>query len=66
MEWDTAAAAYAVVLESSMNMQRYEVGLVSRQLTYNKQNLLNPFFVVSTCNGISVIILVLPRARYEL
>jgi 3'(2'), 5'-bisphosphate nucleotidase len=48
MEWDTAAVAHAVVLESSMNMQRYEAGLVSNQLTYNKQNLLNPFFVVAT------------------
>jgi 3'(2'), 5'-bisphosphate nucleotidase len=47
MEWDTAAA-HAVVLESGMNMCRYEAGVVSNQLAYNKQNLLNPFFVVST------------------
>jgi 3'(2'), 5'-bisphosphate nucleotidase len=47
MEWDTAAA-HAVVLESGMNMRRYEAGVVSNQLAYNKQNLLNPFFVVST------------------
>ncbi|MGB1187814.1 MAG: 3'(2'),5'-bisphosphate nucleotidase CysQ [Cycloclasticus pugetii] len=47
MEWDTAAA-HAVVLESGMNMHRYEAGVVSSQLAYNKQNLLNPFFVVAT------------------
>lgn len=46
MEWDTAAA-HAVVLESGMEMRRYESGVVSSQLTYNKQNLLNPFFIVS-------------------
>jgi len=47
MEWDTAAA-HAIVLESGMNMRRYEAGVVSNQLEYNKQNLLNPFFVVAT------------------
>ena len=47
MEWDTAAA-HAVVLESGMNMRRYEAGVVSSELTYNKKNLLNPFFVVAT------------------
>jgi 3'(2'), 5'-bisphosphate nucleotidase len=46
MEWDTAAA-HAVVLESGMEMRRYEGGVVSSQLTYNKINLLNPFFIVS-------------------
>lgn len=47
MEWDTAAA-HAVVLESGMEMRRYEAEGLSNQLTYNKQNLLNPFFVAAT------------------
>ncbi|PCH83006.1 MAG: 3'(2'),5'-bisphosphate nucleotidase [Piscirickettsiaceae bacterium] len=47
MEWDTAAA-HAVVLEAGMDMKAYENGSVLDQLTYNKQNLLNPFFVVSS------------------
>jgi len=46
MEWDTAAA-HAIVLEAGMGMKSYENGSVLGPLIYNKQNLLNPFFVVS-------------------
>lgn len=46
MEWDTAAA-HAIVLEAAMDMKAYENGAVLSQLTYNKKNLLNPYFVVS-------------------
>jgi 3'(2'), 5'-bisphosphate nucleotidase len=47
MEWDTAAA-HAVVLEAGMDMKAYENGTILSQLTYNKKNLLNPFFITST------------------
>ncbi|PHS73170.1 MAG: 3'(2'),5'-bisphosphate nucleotidase [Cycloclasticus sp.] len=50
MEWDTAAA-HAVVLEAGMTMKAYENGTILNQLTYNKKNLLNPFFIVSTLNS---------------
>jgi len=42
MEWDTAAA-HAVVLESGKQVLQHES---RKQLSYNKQNLLNPWFVV--------------------
>ena len=42
MEWDTAAA-HAIVLESGKKV--YEYG-TDRQLKYNKENLLNPWFIV--------------------
>jgi len=42
MEWDTAAA-HAVVKASGKNVYRVEDGM---ELDYNKQNLLNPYFVV--------------------
>ncbi|MEN8157886.1 MAG: 3'(2'),5'-bisphosphate nucleotidase CysQ [Bacteroidota bacterium] len=42
MEWDTAAA-HAVVKASGKNVYRVDNGL---ELLYNKENLLNPFFVV--------------------
>jgi len=42
MEWDTAAA-HAVVKASGKNVYRIDNG---EELTYNKENLLNPFFVV--------------------
>jgi 3'(2'), 5'-bisphosphate nucleotidase len=42
MEWDTAAA-HAVVKASGRNIYRSDNG---QELHYNKQNLLNPFFVV--------------------
>jgi len=42
MEWDTAAA-HAVVKASGKNVYRYDNG---EELSYNKQNLLNPYFVV--------------------
>ena len=48
MEWDTAAA-HAVVLQaggSVCNMQ-------GEPLRYNKENLLNPFFVVSDASGLN-------------
>jgi len=42
MEWDTAAA-HAVVKASGKNVYRTDTG---EELNYNKQNLLNPYFVV--------------------
>jgi 3'(2'), 5'-bisphosphate nucleotidase len=42
MEWDTAAA-HAVVKASGKNVYRVDNG---EELHYNKQNLLNPYFVV--------------------
>ncbi len=42
MEWDTAAA-HAVVKYSGKNVINYET---NSELTYNKKNLLNPYFVV--------------------
>jgi 3'(2'), 5'-bisphosphate nucleotidase len=42
MEWDTAAA-HAVVKSSGKNVYRTDNG---EELSYNKQNLLNPYFVV--------------------
>lgn len=42
MEWDTAAA-HAVVLESGKKVYDFNTGEILR---YNKQNLLNPWFVV--------------------
>ncbi len=44
MEWDTAPA-HAVALESGCEVHAYENGL-SETLTYNKENLLNPHFIV--------------------
>ncbi len=43
MEWDTAAA-HAVVSEVGLQVTQYGSGL---PLVYNKENLLNPFFLVS-------------------
>ncbi len=42
MEWDTAAA-HAVVKASGKNVYKADNG---KELTYNKENLLNPYFVV--------------------
>jgi 3'(2'), 5'-bisphosphate nucleotidase len=42
MEWDTAAA-HAVVKASGKNVFRVDDG---EELAYNKENLLNPYFVV--------------------
>ena len=42
MEWDTAAA-HAVVKAAGKNVYRFDNG---RELQYNKENLLNPYFVV--------------------
>jgi len=42
MEWDTAAA-HAIALEAGRKVLNYETG---EPLVYNKENLLNPFFVV--------------------
>jgi len=42
MEWDTAAA-HAVVKASGKNVYRVDTG---KELQYNKENLLNPYFVV--------------------
>ena len=45
MEWDTGAA-HAVILESGMDMLAYESGATLNSLLYNKENLLNPYFIV--------------------
>ena len=45
MEWDTGAA-HAILLESGMDILAYENGAVLETLMYNKENLLNPFFIV--------------------
>ncbi|MEN8158299.1 MAG: inositol monophosphatase family protein, partial [Bacteroidota bacterium] len=42
MEWDTAAA-HAVVKASGKNVFRADT---NQELEYNKENLLNPYFVV--------------------
>ena len=42
MEWDTGAA-HAIVIESGKQVVQYENG---KPLVYNKENLLNPWFVV--------------------
>lgn len=42
MEWDTAAA-HAIVLESGKKVYKYGT---DEQLEYNKENLLNPWFIV--------------------
>jgi len=43
MEWDTAAA-HAIVMEADKNLFQYET---NQQITYNKRNLLNPWFIVA-------------------
>jgi len=45
MEWDTAAA-HAVVLEAGVNIFVHQQVKTAKELAYNKENLLNPFFVV--------------------
>jgi len=45
MEWDTAAAN-AVVLEAGGRVSVYEKANIANQLIYNKEDLLNPFFIV--------------------
>jgi len=42
MEWDTAAA-HAVIIHAKGTLTEFETG---KPLTYNKQNLLNPHFIV--------------------
>ncbi|MCF6299367.1 MAG: hypothetical protein L3J01_05760 [Thiomicrorhabdus sp.] len=44
MEWDTGAA-HAIVSEAGIQLQTYENGVYSKHL-YNKENLLNGWFVV--------------------
>jgi 3'(2'), 5'-bisphosphate nucleotidase len=46
MEWDTAAA-HAIVLESGKEVMSY---IDNKILVYNKENLLNPWFVVKVSN----------------
>ncbi|MES0488464.1 MAG: 3'(2'),5'-bisphosphate nucleotidase CysQ [Leptospirales bacterium] len=47
MEWDTAAA-HAVVVNAGKKVLVYENGATTEtSLSYNKENLLNPFFVVT-------------------
>jgi 3'(2'), 5'-bisphosphate nucleotidase len=49
MEWD-AAAAHAVVIGVGIDIKAY-VKDNSPTLEYNKQNSLNPFFIVSAFNA---------------
>ena len=44
MEWDTAAG-HIIATESGANITRYDN---KQPLTYNKENLLNPYFIVSS------------------
>jgi len=44
MEWDTAAA-HAIVLESGKRVVQFESG---EEVVYNKENLLNPWFIVKS------------------
>jgi len=44
MEWDTAAA-HAIVLESGKRVVQFESG---EEVIYNKENLLNPWFIVKS------------------
>jgi len=44
MEWDTGAA-HAIILGAGMDMLAYENGEELDALLYNKENLLNPFFI---------------------
>lgn len=43
MEWDTAAG-HAIAIQAGCNVNQFETGL---PLMYNKQSLLNPWFIVS-------------------
>ena len=55
MEWDTAAA-HAIVLEAGKNVYQYDKNISAldylknndklKPMVYNKENLLNPYFVV--------------------
>ena len=45
MEWDTGAA-HAIAVESGKSLQKYKDGVYSKY-KYNKECLLNPFFIVS-------------------
>jgi 3'(2'), 5'-bisphosphate nucleotidase len=45
MEWDTGAA-HAIVSEAGLQLQKYENEAYSKH-AYNKENLLNGWFVVS-------------------
>lgn len=45
MEWDTGAS-HAVVKNAGKNVYRFENNKIGHELTYNKENLKNPFFVV--------------------
>ena len=47
MEWDTGAA-HAVVSESNCKLTEYSQYNVKKQLTYNKVNLLNKWFILET------------------
>lgn len=46
MKWDTEAT-HIVVIEAGMEMRIYEDGEIKHQLTFNKSNLLNLFFVTA-------------------
>lgn len=46
MEWDTGAA-HAVMLEAGMDIVTYGESDSPQRLSYNKENLLNPFFIAA-------------------
>ena len=45
MEWDTGAA-HAIVNESNCNLTEYTHCNINKQFIYNKENLINPWFIV--------------------
>ena len=45
MEWDTGSA-HAILIESKANIIRYPFSKSSKNIVYNKKNLLNDFFIV--------------------
>ena len=50
MEWDTAAS-HAIVLESGKEVLEFEK---NQPITYNKKNLMNPYFIVKNTSEYSL------------
>ena len=49
MEWDTAAA-HAVISEANCSLIKYTKNNIKEKLVYNKENLLNDWFIVESYN----------------
>jgi 3'(2'), 5'-bisphosphate nucleotidase len=47
MEWDTAAA-HAVISEANCSLIKYTKNNIKEKLVYNKENLLNDWFIVES------------------